>query len=110
VQHYNHRPIKAFGFDGCIHDDSAILRLKEEYVRLLDTEMRLSGYAPRLDINPNFTISYNETKEIFEFKITSYGTYVGKKKAKCIQGIDGTAAVPILKSKSKESLLDQEFK
>jgi hypothetical protein len=99
-----------FGFDGFIHDEAAILRLREEYVRLLNTEMRLSGYVPRLDINPNFTISYNETKEIFEFKITSYGTYVGKKKSKCILGIDGTVAVPILKNKSKESLLDQESK
>jgi hypothetical protein len=110
VQQYYHKAIKAFGFSGIIHDEASILRLKEEYARLLATEMILSGYVPRLDINTNFTIKYNENKEIFEFKITSYGTYVGKKKSQCIQGIDGTTAVPILKSKSNGSLLDQESK
>jgi hypothetical protein len=110
VQQYSHRSIKKFGFDGVIHDEASILRLKEEYVRLLNTEMRLSGYAPRLDIASNFTIKYNEKAQIFEFKLTTYGTYVGKKKSQCILGIDGTTAVPILKNKSKESLLDQESK
>jgi hypothetical protein len=110
MQQYSHRSIKRFGFDGVIHDEAAILRLKEEYVRLLVTEMRLSGYVPRLDILPNFTIRYNKAIEIFEFKITCYGTYVGKKKSQCTLGIDGTSAVPILKSKSKEFLLDQESK
>jgi hypothetical protein len=110
VQQYYHRAIKAFGFDGVIHDEASILRLKEEYARLLATEMRLSGYVPRLDISTNFTIEYNENKEVFKFKITGYGTYVGKKKSQCIQGIDGTTAVPIVKSKSSGSLLDQESK
>ena len=60
------------------------------------------GYVPRLDIDPNFTIQYNETKEYFEFTLTVYGTFVGKKKALWIRGIDGTQIVPTQKNKLKE--------
>ena len=70
--------------------------------------MREAGYAPRLDIDPNFTLEYNSTKEYFEFTSTVYGTYVGKTRAKCIQGIDGTTLVPTPKNKLKELSLGQE--
>jgi hypothetical protein len=70
--------------------------------------MKLSGYAPRLDIEPDFTIDYNERKRSFIFELTLYGIYVGKRKSEWISGIDGTKAIYIQKSKSKESLQDQE--
>lgn len=96
----HHKPIKKFGLDGVIKDDSSIVRLREEYGRLLDSEMRLSGYVPRLDIHEDFTISYNKEKEYFEFKLTVYGVYVGKKKSEWILGIDETRVVSTLKSRS----------
>jgi hypothetical protein len=108
VQNFHHKPIKKFSLSGSIHDDSAFDRLKNEYVRLLISEMRLSGYAPRLDIDSDFTIDYNERKRNFIFELTLYGIYVGKRKSEWIAGIDGTKAVYIQKSKSKESSQDQE--
>ena len=104
----HHKPIKRFSLDGNIHDDSAIARLKTEYIRLVTSEMRLSGYALRLDIDPDFTIRYNEEQEIFEFKLSMYGTYVGREQSKWITGIDGTQVIRTQKSKSSESLSDRE--
>ena len=104
----HHKPVKHFFLDGQIHDEAAIGRLKTEYIRLVTAEMRLSGYVPRLDIDPNFTIQYNNTKEYFEFILTLYGTYLGKKKSQCIMGIDGTLLVPTHKNRLKELSMVQE--
>ena len=103
----HHKVIKKFDLDGNIYDDSAISRLKTEYVRLIVSEMRISGYVPRFDIDPDFTIRYNEKAEIFEFKLSIYGIYVGKKKAKWIIGLDGTAVIFTQKSKLSEFSQEQ---
>jgi hypothetical protein len=94
--------------EGIIKDDSSIGRLKIELIRLKKLEMIELGYVQRLDIDPDFTIEYNETKDYFEFKLTVYATYVGKSKATWIIGIDGTTAITTQKSKLKESSMDQE--
>jgi hypothetical protein len=104
----HHKPIKRFSLDGSIHDESAIPRLKLEYIRLLGMEMRLAGYVPKIEIDPDFTIGYNEDKKIFYFSLSVYGIHVGKKQAEWIQGIDGTLVVPIQKSRSKELSQAQE--
>lgn len=72
--------------------------------------MKLSGYVQRLDIDPDFTIEYNEEKSTFNFILSLHGVYVGKKQAEWISGIDGTVMVPTQKSKSQESLQDQELR
>lgn len=108
MANFHHKPIKRFYLDGIIHDDSAIGRLKIEYIRIVTSEMRYAGYVPRIDIDVDFTIGYNEQKEYFEFQISIYGIYVGKKQSECIQAIDGQRIIPIAKNKSKESLQDQE--
>lgn len=107
MEYVHHKPIKRFSLDGIIRDDASIGRLRQEYIRLLNTEMRLNGYAPRLDIDPNFTIYYNHDKDYFEFILSVFGTYIGKKQIECIQGIDGTMLVPTQKNKSSESSQDQ---
>ena len=104
---YHHKTIKRFYLDGVIYDDSMIGRLKEEYVRLLITEMKLSGYVPRIDLDPDFTLRYNDSKDFFEFELSVHGVYAGKRKSECIAGIDGTNPVLIQPIKSKESSLDQ---
>lgn len=104
MEQLHHRAIKRFGLEGTIYDDSFLVRLKEEYLSLLDSEMRMSGYAPRLDIDHDFTIQYNEENKYFTFKISIYGTYVGKRKIEWIAGIDGTTVIHIAQSKSKECL------
>jgi hypothetical protein len=103
----HHRPIKRFGLNGNIHDDSAFIRLKAEYIRLLITEMRLSGYAPRFDINPDFTLKYNEQGQYFEFELSVYGVYVGKKKSEWISGVDETRPIFTQPNKLEESLKEQ---
>jgi hypothetical protein len=103
MESFHHKPLKKFGIDGIIHDDSAIWRLKIEYVNLITSEMRILGYVPRLDINTDFTVQYNHTKKYFEFKLSVYGVYVGKRKSEWITGIDETRVIYTQKSKSDES-------
>jgi hypothetical protein len=107
MANYHHKAIKKFNLSGVIHDESALGRLKMEYIRLLESEMRLSGYVPRLDIVPDFTVDYNEKKKYFEFELTVHGIHTGRKQSEWIEGIDGTKAIYTQKSKSKESLREQ---
>jgi hypothetical protein len=107
MDNLHHKPIKKFNLSGNIYDDAAIARLRHEYGKLLTTEMRLSGYVPRLDINQDFTIEYNEHKQYFEFELTLYGVYVGKKKAEWIIGLDETRAILTQQSKLNEFSREQ---
>lgn len=100
----HHKPIKKFGIGGIIKDDSSIVRLRSEYSRLVDAEMRAAGYVPRLDLSEDFTIKFNHTKEYFEFKLSVYAVYVGKKKSEWILGIDETKVISTMRNKSDVSL------
>ncbi len=99
----HHKPIKKFNLYGKIHDEALTPRLKIEYIRLIVSQMKFFGYVPRFDIEPDFTIDYNEVKQYFEFKLSIYGTYVGKRKAQWIQGIDGNKVIYTPPNKLKES-------
>lgn len=103
----HHKSIKRFYLDGDIYDEAAIGRLKTEYIRLLVSEMKIIGYVPKIDIDPDFTIRYNSEKQIFDFKLSVYGIYVGKKKAEWIAGIDGTTAITTVENKLKEYYQEQ---
>jgi hypothetical protein len=100
---FHHKPLKRFNLNGMISDEAVIWRLKEEYIRLLVTEMRLAGYVPRLDIVPDFTVDYNEKKKFFEFELTLYGVYIGRRQSEWIIGLDEHKAIPTPKNKLKES-------
>lgn len=106
----HHKPIKRFAINGLIYDESKIATFKVKYTNLLLSEMRFSGYALRLDIDPDFTISYNEETNFFSFELSVYGVYVGKQRVKWIIGIDGTRVISTAPNKSKEFLLGQESK
>jgi hypothetical protein len=99
---YHHKPIKKFYLDGIIQNDAAIARLRIEYAKLLESEMRINGYVPRLDLDPDFTIRYNEEKDFFEFELSMHSVYAGKRNSEWIAGIDGTKPIPTLQSKSVE--------
>jgi hypothetical protein len=107
MANYHHKPIKKFNLSGVIYDESAIGRLRQEYTRLIESEMRLSGYVPRLDIDIDFTIDYNEKKKYFEFEITVHGIHTGRKQSEWIEGIDGSKPIYTLKNKSKEFSQEQ---
>jgi hypothetical protein len=102
-----HKRLKRFELEGQILDDSCIPRLREEYIRLLSTQMRLSGYAPRIDIEPDLTIQYN-SKKYYEFKLSVYGSYIGKKNAECIEALDKNRPIYIPQNKSEELLKTRE--
>jgi len=107
MSNFHHKTIKRFSLDGIIHDESALGRLKGEYTRLLVSEMRLCGYVPKIDIDPDFTIDYNEKKQYFEFEISVHGVYAGKRKSEWIAGIDVNKPIYIQKNKSKEFSQEQ---
>lgn len=107
MANYHHKPIKKFNLSGVIHDESAIGRLRGEYTRLIVSEMYISGYVPRLDIDPDFTIDYNHQKKFFEFELTIHGVYVGRKQSKWIAGLDGTKPIYIPQARLKEFSQDQ---
>jgi len=104
---FHHKSIKKFYLEGIINDEASIGRLKEEYIRLIVLEMKLTGYVPRIDIDTDFTIGYNEKKQYFEFELSIHGVYAGKRNSEWIAGIDGSKVITTHKSKSKESLQEQ---
>lgn len=101
-----HKRIKRFELTGQILDDNFIPRMKHEYVRLIKETMRESGYAIRLDIEPDWTISY--TGNHYEFILSVYGSYIGKRNAACIDGLDKNRPIYTHQNKSGESSQDQE--
>lgn len=101
-----HRPIHKFTFGGEIVDDSALLRLRAEYQRLLIQGMRDVGCVPVLDLDTLWSTSYNQETETYDFTISMYGVYVGRRKAFSIEGMSGPGRLhprSIPKSKSKPS-------
>ncbi len=103
---FMHKRIKRFELTGQILDDAFIPRMKQEYVRLMQETMKESGYVIRLDIEPDWTISY--TGNYYEFILSVYGSYIGKKNAACIDGLDKNRPIYSPQSKSGESSTDQE--
>ena len=95
-----HKKINRFEFNGSIHDESDIPRMKAQYESILEDYMRSKGYLRNFDIDPVFTIDYNGKN--FNFIISVYGSYVGKAKAKCYQGIIGTRLVPTSSTQSNK--------
>jgi hypothetical protein len=94
MEYAGHKKIKDFSMDGQIADEADFVRLRGQYQNILDHYMRVKGYVPHLDLDPVFTTSYNGKS--FEFKITYYGIYIGKAKAKCYIGVTGTKLIPMI--------------
>jgi hypothetical protein len=98
---FMHKKIKRFYIEGVINDDSAILRMRENYIRLLKDSMRLEGYVIRLDIDPDFSIEYNGSG--YNFVLSVYGCFIGKKNALCIEAIDKNRPIFMQQNKLKKS-------
>lgn len=79
---------------GEIHDDATIPRLRAEYERLIESDMREQGYVPILDLDTQFSLLYNEGTDTYEFDIVVYGVFVGKKKAHMYEGFSGQNLIP----------------
>lgn len=83
------RSIKSFLISGVIKDDSKIGKARELHERTLLQDMRLRGYVPVLDLESQFSIKYNQSKDNYSFFLEMFGVYVGKKKAQEIEGFSG---------------------
>ena len=85
--------IKDFSLEGEIANDSFIFGHREKMEKLMDSHMRNLGYVPHLDLDSQYSISYNLERETFDFHITVYGVYVGKKRAHEIVGKSGSSFI-----------------
>ena len=75
-----HDDIERFSLDGEI-DSSNLVEAKDRLVHFLEQSMRDSGYVPALDLEPQFTRSYNPETEKYDFELSVYGIKVGRAKA-----------------------------
>lgn len=71
-----HDRIRRFTESGVLADDSYIWNQRENYIDLLEKKMRLAGYVPHLDLNPDWSTSLRDDRH-YDFKITWYGVFVG---------------------------------
>ncbi len=74
-----HKNIKRFQVSVEFLDDSDLIRVKNQYINLLTSQMKDKGYVPVLDIDPAFSVEF--TGETWKFLMTIHGVFVGKKKA-----------------------------
>jgi len=72
--------LKAYTQHGEIRDDADFIRLRTELERLLVQEMRDEGYLPVLDVKTLWSTKRIDNK--YEFDLTIYGAYAGRKKAR----------------------------
>lgn len=101
----SHRNIKRFHIEGQIYDEADIPKIKEQYIELLILMMQGKGFVPRFDIDPDFTVEYNG--KVFNFELSVYGVFVGKRKAQCLSGVDKNRPVS---NSTKKSKLDEPWK
>jgi len=106
MQSFLHKRIRRFHLDGQISDDIFIPRMRQEYIRLLADSMKEDGYVIRLDIEPDWSLSY--TGNYYEFNLSVYGSFIGKKNAACIEGLDKNRPIYIHQSKLGESSIGRE--
>lgn len=98
-----HDDIKAFTVEGVINADKFI-QTRDRLIHNIETDMREDGYAPVLDLTPQFTREYDAEHEVFNFKLTIYGVYVGKETAWQTAGLtNGRAALSTQRDKFNPS-------
>jgi hypothetical protein len=104
-----HKRIKRFQIDGILKDDSDIIRLRKEYELVLIESMREDGYIRVLDIDPAFSVSYNQEENIWSFVLTIHGVYVGKVKAWQIEGCSNGKMLPRSTQNDKSKKYSNQF-
>lgn len=93
-----HKKIKEFHIDGQIEDDSDIPKIRERYELIVVDMMRSSGYVPHLDVEPAFSLEYDNDK--YKFLLTMYGVFVGKARAQCYLAVSGNNLIPMTLSQN----------
>ena len=73
---------------GSYKDDAKIIETKEKMQVLLEEQMRSAGRVPVLSMNPVWRTSWDRDREAYNFEMTMFGVFVGKRKAREIIGWD----------------------
>ena len=95
-----HSNVKRFQVEGVILDDADFPRLRAQFEDMLVKEMRGGGYVPVLDLGPYFSTEYRQDSN-YDFTITAYGIYVGRRKSWEIHGIVNGRPVSTTTQKNK---------
>lgn len=74
-----HRPLHKYTHSGMIRDDSDFIRLRAEQERLISQMKREEGYLLVNDMQTHW--STKRVDKHYEFTLTMFFVYVGKKKA-----------------------------
>jgi hypothetical protein len=101
-----HRPIHRFEQSGTISDDKYIPRIREEFTLILVEQMRADGYVPLFDLDPVWTTSFDGRS--YDFRLSVYGVYLGRKKAECVAGLYGNKEVPLTRNNRSEMLFNAQ--
>ena len=99
-----HKTIKRFGLEGKIGDDADFARLRSQYESMIVKEMRESGYVPVLDLGPYWSTNYIKEETAYDFVLSVYGVYVGRRRSWEVEGISNGIEIgrPTPPTKSKQ--------
>ncbi|SRR6266542_2711366 len=95
-----HDDIKRFSLEGRV-SDTHISKYKDFLVEHLEWIMREQGYAPVLDMDPQFTLSYIPEECRYDFQVSEYGVDVGKDVAWKTGGLMGGRVIMKYTPKNK---------
>jgi hypothetical protein len=97
-----HETVKKFQIEGVIADCKYIPRVRTENERLMWQLMRDKGYVPDLDKGTHWSTKYYESESVYEFLLTLYGVYVGRRRACEYEGMMCGRLVPKNTSQPKQ--------
>jgi hypothetical protein len=96
------KEIKNFSVEGIIvASDKYLPRTRDNYVRLLITDMRDEGYVPVLDLDPNITVDFVPDTGVFLMSVVVYGVKVGIEKSWEYEGMTANKLIPKSTPKNK---------
>ena len=75
-----HDEIKRFSLEGEL-GNANVVEMKDRQVHFIESMMRDMGFVPALDLEPQFTRSFNSSTETWEFQVSVYGIHVGREKS-----------------------------
>lgn len=83
-----HDEIKRFSLDGQI-SEANVVQTKERMINMVEGMMREYGFVPALDMEPQFTLSYDAEEERFDFSLSVYGIRIEESQVWQVAGIMG---------------------
>lgn len=75
------KKIKNFDLSGTFTPDMK-MKARYKFESLIEDQIRAAGSVPVLDMNTVWIIQWDSERDTYDFNLTMYGVYVGKKKAR----------------------------